>query len=80
MYFRKSKQSLIACPRATGGTLLVCHGQDQCSSPAKQPETGKCMVREIVDVWNYAGFSGKEIQTEANIIDKIIALAEKYQR
>jgi hypothetical protein len=50
------------------------------STTTELSETNICLVREVVNVWNRAGFYDEELISEVSIKKKILTLIQEYNR
>jgi len=72
--------SKIGCPLASGKTYLRCstYAEGVCGTDTKQPTTGVCILRELINLWNKAGFDSSFMVTEQTIRTRIIKKVMQY--
>lgn len=69
----------VGCKRQSGSQNLVCHGQSgACDLP--DGTKGNCIVRDVVLLWNMAGFSTEFLKGERSIQEQIVNLIKKFHR
>jgi hypothetical protein len=52
--------------------------EGKCEEDTKQPVTGVCILRELVNLWEKAGFGSSFIVTEQTIRSRIIKKVKDY--
>jgi hypothetical protein len=72
--------SKIGCPLASGKTYLRCSklAEGECGEETKQLLTGVCILRELVNLWDKAGFDSTFIVSEQTIRSRVIKIVNEY--
>jgi len=74
-------EEFLSCPqKSMGSNHIACQNNTACLPSHRQAGTGVCLIRELMNRWNEAGYANNDLVCEMTIRSRVSKLIKAYGR